>query len=217
MTQIGGITGNGGIPASGRGTGQATLGQADFLTLLTAQMQNQDPLNPMDNAQFMSQMAQFSTVAGIGELNEGVAGLGAGLRISAAANLIGRSVLVDGAIARPDGAGAIRGAVDLDRGAEGLIVSYSDAATGALLHSETLAGQGAGRVSFGWEGLPPDLAAARSAVRVSVSALREGQTEALAPRVYARVVSASAAGPSDLTLQVEDFGALNSLEVDSLR
>ncbi|MDT7935347.1 MAG: flagellar hook capping FlgD N-terminal domain-containing protein [Sphingomonadaceae bacterium] len=52
-----------------RETGIGTLNQADFLKILTAQLQNQDPTEPTDNAQFVSQMAQFSTVNGIEQLN----------------------------------------------------------------------------------------------------------------------------------------------------
>src|SRR3982751_6672031 len=50
------------------GSGQA-LGQADFLKLMTAQMQNQDPFNPVDNTQMVAQMAQFSSLSGISEMN----------------------------------------------------------------------------------------------------------------------------------------------------
>lgn len=82
MTTISGVTSAYDSSASARQTGQTSLGQADFLTLLTAQMQNQDPLNPLDNAEFMGQMAQFSTVAGIGDLNAAVAGFASELRDS---------------------------------------------------------------------------------------------------------------------------------------
>ena len=50
---------------------QQSLGQADFLELMVAQLQNQDPSEPMDNNQFLSQMAQFSMVNGIDSLNTG--------------------------------------------------------------------------------------------------------------------------------------------------
>src|SRR5207302_1350655 len=63
-----------------------------FLTLLVAQLQNQDPLNPMDNAQVTTQLAQISTVSGINQLNDTVAALGASMGMSQylqAANLVG--------------------------------------------------------------------------------------------------------------------------------
>ena len=49
-----------------------TLGQSEFLKLMTTQLQNQDPFAPMDNGDFIAQMAQFSTVTGITEVNEGL-------------------------------------------------------------------------------------------------------------------------------------------------
>src|SRR5215217_2158402 len=70
-----------------------------FLKLLVAQMQNQDPLNPMDNAQVTSQMAQINTVNGIEKLNTTVQGLsGQFVQMQAlqGANLIGRDVIVPG-------------------------------------------------------------------------------------------------------------------------
>jgi Flagellar hook capping protein - N-terminal region len=94
----------------------AALGQQDFLTLLTTQLRNQDPLKPMENGEFLGQMAQFSTVSGIDRVNETLGSLGAGMRdmrIAMVSNLLGHSVLVPGTVTRPDSDGAIRGAIDL--------------------------------------------------------------------------------------------------------
>ena len=64
MTDIAAIGATTASATRSAATGSPNLGQADFLRLLTAQMQNQDPLKPLDNAEFLSQMAQFSTVPG---------------------------------------------------------------------------------------------------------------------------------------------------------
>jgi flagellar basal-body rod modification protein FlgD len=72
--------------------------QERFIKLLIAQLKNQDPLSPMDNAQITSQMAQLSTVAGVSTLNETVKGLSEAnknAQFLGASNLLGRSVLVD--------------------------------------------------------------------------------------------------------------------------
>ncbi|MGY8841488.1 MAG: flagellar hook assembly protein FlgD, partial [Pseudomonadales bacterium] len=53
----------------------SVLGQEDFLKLLTTQLQHQDPMEPMENGEFMGQMAQFSTVSGITEMGESIDGL----------------------------------------------------------------------------------------------------------------------------------------------
>lgn len=63
--------------AAGAGKGRQTLGQQDFLALLVTQLKNQDPLNPMDNEAFVAQLAQFSTVSGITEMNGSLARLSA--------------------------------------------------------------------------------------------------------------------------------------------
>lgn len=66
-------------PAAGANpaTGKESLGQQDFLTLLVTQLRNQDPLNPLDNETFVAQLAQFSTVSGITEMNGTLAAMAA--------------------------------------------------------------------------------------------------------------------------------------------
>src|SRR5262245_32299586 len=79
--------------------GSAANSEDRFLKLLVAQLQNQDPLNPMDNAQVTSQMAQIQTVSGIDKLNTTVQGLNAQfaqLQALSGAALVGRDVLIDG-------------------------------------------------------------------------------------------------------------------------
>ena len=202
-------------------SGNRALGQQDFLTLLTAQLKNQDPLKPMDNTEFLGQMAQFSTVSGIEQINDTLSGFGSGMRdmrVAMASNLLGHSVLVPGSVAYPDAQGAVRGAVDLPGSVQSLVVSYADGRTGALLHTQTLGAQAAGMVGFEWTDLPASITAARDPIRVSLSATQDGETVNLDPQVYARVLSAGApSGRDDITLQVEGFGAINTLEVDSFR
>ncbi|MBL4743366.1 MAG: flagellar hook assembly protein FlgD, partial [Cycloclasticus sp.] len=73
------------------------LGQADFLKLMVTQLENQDPLEPMDNGDFLGQMAQFSTVSGIGDLQNSFSEFAASIsndQALQAANLIGRRVSV---------------------------------------------------------------------------------------------------------------------------
>jgi len=61
-------TGGSNAPTGKVGGGFSSLDQRDFLKLLTVQMQQQDPFNPMDNTQMLAQMAQFSSLAGISEM-----------------------------------------------------------------------------------------------------------------------------------------------------
>jgi flagellar basal-body rod modification protein FlgD len=68
MTNITPINGAN-IPVAPKGSGQSALDQTAFLRLMTTQMKEQDPFNPMDNSAMVAQMAQFSSVAGISEMN----------------------------------------------------------------------------------------------------------------------------------------------------
>lgn len=73
-----------GMNTSGRD--YASLGQADFLRLLTVQVQQQDPFDPVDNKEMLAQMAQFSSLAGISEMNETLQAISEKLDVLAAAN-----------------------------------------------------------------------------------------------------------------------------------
>src|SRR3954466_15595931 len=86
-------------PASGTNASDAAATSDRFLKLLAAQMRNQDPLSPMDNAQVPSQMAQINTVTGIDKLNTTVQGLSRQfiqLEGVQGASLVGRDVIVAG-------------------------------------------------------------------------------------------------------------------------
>ena len=91
---------------------QQELGQDDFLTLMISQLQSQDPMNPMDSEAFMGQIAQFSTVEGIQQLNDSFDELAASLvsnQVLQASQLIGHSVLIPGSTA--SGRALVGGAV----------------------------------------------------------------------------------------------------------
>lgn len=198
------------------------LGQQDFLTLLTTQMRNQDPLSPMQNSEFLGQMAQFSTVAGIDRLDASVQSLGGGfrdMRLGMASQLVGQSVLVPGAVMLPDRHGAYRGAVHLDRPVEEIEFTLSDARTGALLHRQIHGPQPSGQMEFNWDTAPVELMAARQALLVTVSALQGGEEiTGLPTSVYARVQSATlGSGASDITFDIEGYGKMLGLEIETIR
>jgi flagellar basal-body rod modification protein FlgD len=131
-----------------------------FLQLLVAQMNNQDPLNPVDNNQLTTQMAQISTVTGINNLNATVTGLMSELQQSAAlqsAQLTGHSVMVAGAglglasnTSASSGVSAV-GAYSLGSAAANVTVTVSDAA-GNTVRTLNLGAQPAGLQDFTWDG-----------------------------------------------------------------
>ena len=125
-----------------------------FLKLLVAQMNNQDPLNPMDNAEVTSQMAQINTVTGINGLNDTVTqllGQFATLQSMQAAQLTGRNVLVPGSSLALSSGGTATGGVNLDLPADSVTVDIKDAA-GQLVRELQLGKQDAGVTRFDWDG-----------------------------------------------------------------
>ncbi len=154
--------------AQTRTSGTSDLGQGDFLLLMTTQLQNQDPFAPMENGEFLAQMAQFSTVSGLESVNQTlgmISGQIGGSRIATGASLLGQQVLVPGTTARPDDQGAIHGVVDLPESVTALSVSFIDPDTGATLYRADLGPHQAGLVGFSWDQVPDAIAADRRPLR----------------------------------------------------
>jgi flagellar basal-body rod modification protein FlgD len=124
-----------------------------FLKLLVTQLKNQDPMNPMENAELTMQLAQMSTVEGINKLNASMDSLLAGFQSSqtlAATSLLGHSVLTEGD-AMFLSSGVAAGAAELAEAADKVTVKvYSRA--GALLDTLEMGAQQAGEIRFGWDG-----------------------------------------------------------------
>lgn len=145
------------------GTAQAAQDAADrFLTLLVAQLQNQDPLNPLDNAQMTTQLAQISTVSGINQLNQTVASLGASLGISQylqAASLVGHDVVIGGNDIDVASGTATQGGLELSGAADHVVVTVTDDA-GNVVRTMDLGAEKAGDQFFTWDGKTDSGAAA---------------------------------------------------------
>jgi flagellar basal-body rod modification protein FlgD len=127
--------------------------QNRFLTLLVAQLENQDPLNPMENAELTSQLAQMSTVQGIEQLNATLGSLVDSLadtQAIQAAAMVGKTVLVPGShISLVEGEAF--GGVNLASPADKVTVSIYDAA-GNLVQTQSLGSADAGNLLFSWDG-----------------------------------------------------------------
>lgn len=133
--------------------------QADtdkFMTLLVTQLKNQDPLNPLDNAQVTSQLAQLSTVTGVSKLNATLETLKSSYQSTEAlqaTNLIGHGVLVEGNKMGLYEGQAILGA-ELDSAVDKLQVVITSAKTGKEVATIELGAQPAGVVPIAWDGIP---------------------------------------------------------------
>lgn len=167
--------------------------QDRFMTLLVTQMKNQDPLNPMDNAQVTSQMAQLSTVTGIDKLNETMAALISSVQVGQsyqATSMIGHNVLVSGNTVSTEGAGGYFG-VELPVGADKLSITIKDAA-GNTVRNVELGAQSEGTLPLTWDGKTNDgSVAANGDYKIEVAATIGGQAVEAASLGYAKVLSVS--------------------------
>src|SRR6202522_48830 len=114
-TANGASTANGSSTANGGSANSVTLGGTDFLTLMLAQLQNQDPTSPVDSNEFLSQLASLSEVEAITQLNTSFSALSSSLTSSQAlqaSSLLGHQALVASSTASLSAAGvAVTGAV----------------------------------------------------------------------------------------------------------
>ncbi|MCP3689314.1 MAG: flagellar hook assembly protein FlgD [Gammaproteobacteria bacterium] len=131
------------------------LGQAEFLELMTTQLQFQDPLKPVENGEFLGQMAQFGTVSGINDLNTNFNAMSASFQSNQAlqaSTLVGRRVMAAGETAYLGDSGPLEGAVELSQSASNVSLIIHDA-SGQLVDRLELGMQQAGMVDFSWDGL----------------------------------------------------------------
>lgn len=131
----------------------SSLGQADFLHLMTEQLKNQDPLKPLDNAQFLGQLAQFSTVQGIEGMQGAMSAMASVMESDQtlrAAALVGHDALVDvGSVKLAEGAG-LRGEVSAP--SAGPVTFDVLDASGNRVRRMTLEASAAGGTPFEWDG-----------------------------------------------------------------
>ena len=190
------------------------LGQSDFLKLMTTQLQNQDPFAPMDNGDFIAQMAQFSTVTGIQEMNSSIGKLVEEFdqaRIATASNLLGHSVLVPGNIGRADANGELHGVLDLPDSTIVTQLTYRDAETNAELYMEDLGPRSAGLVGFKWSDIPEEILDYNKRIKIEALIDTGSGPEQLSPSIYSKVISASVGSgeTKQVLLNVEDYGDLD--------
>jgi flagellar basal-body rod modification protein FlgD len=185
----------------------ATITSERFLKLLVAQMQNQDPLSPMDNAQVTSQMAQINTVSGIEKLNGTVQGLSSQfmqLQAVQGAALVGRDVVVAGNKLDIDAAAAVgQGGFELAGPADAVKVEIL-AASGAVVQTINLGAEGAGLHSFDW---PAGSATNASGLTFRVSATSGGVATPVTALMRDRVSAISTSG-SSFNLELESSGTV---------
>lgn len=201
-------------------TKKDSLGQADFLKLMTTQLQNQDPFAPMDNGDFIAQMAQFSTVTGITEINNNLTNIGSKLepnRIATAAQFLGHSVLVPGKIVSPDENGEIHGVIDLPAGSTDVGLTFTNK-RGEVVKTISLGSQDKGLVGFSWTDIPDSIKKNSEQLSIQAFAGNKNASDGVSTAVYNKVIAASTPRDSDdVLLELKDYGEVSASKAIKLK
>lgn len=172
------------------------LGKDDFLKLLVAQISNQSPLNPMDNTEFVAQLAQFSNLEQLAQVNKRLDALAlgqAGLLTGQSVQLLGKKVVYSGSdMFLADGSASYR--YDLGRAAAEVEVTIKDE-SGRVVRTLTTGAQSAGKQEGVWNGLDDD-------------------GNAVAPGRYTIEVKATDGNGDDVTVQTYGIGVVSGISFD---
>jgi flagellar basal-body rod modification protein FlgD len=201
-----------------KGKSREEMGQSDFIQLMIAQMKNQDPTKPLDPNEFMSQLAQFSTVNGIQDLKKSVDSMLSMLtrdQSIKAASLVGHEVLSDNNLARLEAGQKVEGQVQLEGSTTELNLKVY-ASNGALVRTIPMGMHGSGSVPFVWDGFREDgQIAPPGEYRIVAEAELEDRTVQVPVELRTRVESVDIGGQGgDLTLNLANG---RSVPLDSVR
>jgi flagellar basal-body rod modification protein FlgD len=219
----GSTTGTGSTPATGTapssapgaGTlaGATTLGGTDFLTLMLAQLKNQDPTSPVDSNTFLAQLAQLSEVQGITQLNTSFSSLSsslAGNQALQASSLLGHQAQVLSSTAQLAANGTVTGAVNVPQSTSSVVLSITDA-SGNVVRTIGLGAQSAGLANYSWDGKESNGSQAPAGT-YTLTAQYAGETKtstAATTLVNGTVESVSmGAGSAGMTLNVAGVGSV---------
>jgi flagellar basal-body rod modification protein FlgD len=202
-------------PQTASSKSAADAQQDQFLTLLVTQMQNQDPLNPMDNAEVTSQFAQLSTVTGIDKLNSTLQAMMGGNQTGTslqAANLIGHGVLAPGSsLSLADGKGIL--GVEFPQDVDSAVVTIKDAG-GNTVATLNLDKQKAGTVPLLWDGTRTDGSTASDGdYTFDVQATVAGTKVDATALQFGMVTSISTTAGQDATVNASGLGGVSYSDI----
>ena len=196
------------------------LGQEDFIKLMTTQMNHQDPMKPMENGDFLSDMAQFSTVSGLKEIKDAFNSLATSLQSSQAlqaSSMVGRKVLVPGSMSTLSEGSPMKGGVVLDTNVSDLKVGIMND-KGALVKEIDLGNKAAGVAHFSWDGmLSADKKAMSGNYSIRAIGMVDGKSESLNTLITDTVQSVSlGSGGQGVSLSLANAGSAGLADVKEI-
>jgi flagellar basal-body rod modification protein FlgD len=187
------------------------LGKNEFLELMIAQLENQNPLEPQDNGAFISQLAEFSALEEMQQVNTTVQSFATSFQSSQALQasaMVGRSVLVPSSQAPTDEDGQISGLVDVPASTGRLTLSIMSP-SGELVRQIEMGQQIAGTIPFTWDGLNQEgEAMPQDRYTIVAEAQNGSDTEQLDTLLSSQVNSVSIANSGDITLNLAGIGGV---------
>jgi flagellar basal-body rod modification protein FlgD len=191
------------------------LGQGDFLKLMIAQMKNQDPTKPLDGQEYLGQLAQFSTLNSIQELQKSFDSLAQSLlsmQTAQATSMVGKQVLVEGDRGYYTTGGSLQGEISVPQGVSNLTAKiYS--ASGELVNTMNLGAQQAGQVGFTWGGSG---ASGAGVYRVVAEGSVNGENQQFSTQMWNQVQSV-ALGQNGQTSNLQLAGGVGLVDMNSVR
>lgn len=202
-------------------TNNTQLDQADFLKLLTTQLQNQDPSSPVDNNQMVTTMSQLSIVDNLTQITSGMDNVVSAISSSSAlsaSSLVGRSVLVDSSTGFYSGSDQMYALIDAGKGASNVTVNVLDE-KGSVVSSYT-AGAIDGQIDFSWDGIANSETGEKypaGKYTIQVVGEQDGEKVNLPVKTYATVGSVIlGATPSDTKLNLVGYGEIALSKVEQI-
>jgi flagellar basal-body rod modification protein FlgD len=193
-----------------------TLGIDSFLTLMTAQLKNQDPLKPLEGTEFISQLAEFGTVSGVQSMQTSLETLAASLRSTQTLNgstMIGRDILASADSFDHTQGGTVGGQIDVPSGTTSLQLRITDSSGAVVREIQLETAEGA--QNFTWDGLRSDGTQAESdTYDIEAVATVQGETGSLEVLMAGRVSSVSLdATGTNLSLNTSTLGPISMADV----